>query len=238
MDDFSPNRERRPIAEVTDLNRFLSKIYGYMTLAVAVSALSAYLTMTVFARPMMSFMIQHRWGMWLLILLPIALTLVINFRATRNPVASFILLMITAIIYGVTFAFIAGTYTGEDIASAFVASAAVFITMAIIGTVTKKDLSRFGAYASAALIGLIVAMIVNLFLHNSTIDYVLSFIAVIIFTVLTAWDAQRMKNIYLQFGNEVSTNGLAVLGALQLYLDFVNLFLQFLEIFGISNDND
>lgn len=238
MDDFSPNGERRSIAEVTDLNRFLSKIYGYMTLAVAVSALSAYLTMTVFARPMMSFMIQHRWGMWLLILLPIALTLVINFRATRNPVASFILLMLTAIVYGVTFAFIAGTYTGEDIASAFVASAAVFITMAIIGTVTKKDLSRFGAYASAALIGLIVAMIVNLFLHNSTIDYVLSFIAVIIFTVLTAWDAQRMKNIYLQFGNEVSTNGLAVLGALQLYLDFVNLFLQFLEIFGISNDND
>lgn len=75
-------------------------------------------------------------------------------------------------------------------------------------------MSRWGSYASAALIGLIVAMLVNLFLKNPMVSYIFSFIAVIIFTVLTAWDAQRMKNIYLQFGGEVSTNGLAVLGAL------------------------
>ena len=71
-----------------------------------------------------------------------------------------------------------------------------------------------------------------MFLKSSAANYIFSFIAVIIFTVLTAWDAQRMKNIYLQFGGEVSTNGLAVMGALQLYLDFVNLFLQFFTIFG------
>ena len=109
--------------------------------------------------------------------------------------------------------------------------------MAILGTVTKKDLSRWGSYASAALIGLIVAMLINMFLRSSAANYIFSFIAVIIFTVLTAWDAQRMKNIYLQFGGEVSTNVLAVMGALQLYLDFVNLFLQFLTIFS-SNDNN
>lgn len=194
--------------------------------------------MTIFAKQMTVLMVQHPWTMWLLLLVPIALTFVINFRATRNPVASFILLMITAIIYGITFAFIAGAYTGEDIASAFVASATVFVTMAILGTVIKKDLSRWGSYASAALIGLIVAMLVNLFLKNPMIDYIFSFIAVIIFTILTAWDAQRMKNIYLQFGNSGSTNGLAVLGTLQLYLDFVNLFLQFLTIFGSSDDNN
>lgn len=108
--------------------------------------------------------------------------------------------------------------------------------MAILGTITKKDLSRIGFYASAALIGLIVAMLVNLFLHNPIIDYVFSIIAVIIFTILTAWDAQRMKDIYLQYGADLSTNGLAVLGALQLYLDFVNLFLQFLDIFGANED--
>lgn len=105
--------------------------------------------------------------------------------------------------------------------------------MAILGTITKKDLSRIGSYASAALIGLIVAMLANLFLHNPIID---SIIAVIIFTILTAWDAQRMKDIYLQYGDDLSTNGLAVLGALQLYLDFVNLFLQFLDIFGANED--
>ncbi len=80
--------------------------------------------------------------------------------------------MLTAIVYGVTFAFIAGAYTGEDIASAFIASASVFIVMAILGTVTKRDLSRIGSYASAALIGLIVAMLINLFLKNPTIDYI------------------------------------------------------------------
>lgn len=237
MYNFDQQSERRQIVDESGLNIFLSKLYGFMAIAVFVSAISSYLTMTVFARQMTALMVQHPWTMWLLLLVPIALTFVINFRATRNPVASFILLMITAIIYGITFAFIAGAYTGEDIASAFVASATVFITMAILGTVIKKDLSRWGSYASAALIGLIVAMLVNLFLKNPMIDYIFSFIAVIIFTILTAWDAQRMKNIYLQYGDAGSSNGLAVLGALQLYLDFVNLFLQFLTIFGSSDDN-
>ncbi|WP_297819766.1 Bax inhibitor-1/YccA family protein [uncultured Lactobacillus sp.] len=238
MYNFPPEQDRRSIVDVSALNSFLSKMYGYMAFAVFVSALTAYLTMTVFAKPMASFMLQHRWAMWLLLLLPIVLTFAISFNATRSPVASFILLMLTAIIYGVTFAFIAGAYTGQDIACAFFASAAVFVTMAIIGTVTKKNLNRMGSYASAALIGLIVAMLINLFLKNPMVDYIFSFIAVIIFTILTAWDAQRMKNIYMQFGSEVSTNGLAVLGALQLYLDFVNLFLQFLTIFGFSDNNN
>ncbi|MBU5318053.1 Bax inhibitor-1 family protein [Lactobacillus johnsonii] len=237
MYNFDQEPERRHLVDEAGLNTFLSKVYGYMALAVFVSALSAYLTMTVFASQMVSLMVHHPWTMWLLLLIPIVLTFAINFQATRNPVASFILLMVTAIIYGVTFAFIAGTYTGQDIASAFVASATVFVVMAILGTVTKKDLSRWGSYASAALIGLIVAMLINMFLKSSAANYIFSFIAVIIFTVLTAWDAQRMKNIYLQFGGELPTNGLAIVGALQLYLDFVNLFLQFLTIFG-SNDNN
>lgn len=237
MDNFSNEPERRQIVDTSALNSFLSKMYGIMALAVFVSAISAYLTMTVFAQPLFNFVANNRWGMWLLLLLPIGLTFGISFKATRNPVASFIMLMITAIIYGITFAFIAGAYTGENIASAFVASATVFIAMAVIGTVTKKDLSNLGSYASAALIGLIVAWIINMFLRNPMVDYIFSFIAVIIFTILTAWDAQNMKKIYLQYGGQVSTNGLAVLGALQLYLDFVNLFLQFLEIFGFSDRN-
>ena len=236
MDNFSSNSEHRQIVDNAALNKFLSKMYGIMTLAVFVSAFTAYLTMTVFAGPMIR-LASHSWSLWILLLLPFALTIGISFRATRNPVASFIMLMITAIIYGITFALIAGAYTGADIAAAFLSSAAVFITMAVIGTVTKKNLSNLGSYASAALIGLIVAWIINLFLRNPMVDYVFSFIAVIIFTILTAWDAQQMKKIYLQYGNEVSTTGLAVQGALMLYLDFINLFLQFLEIFGFSDRN-
>lgn len=237
MYNFDQNPERRHLVDESGVNIFLSRLYGLMALAVLVSALSSYLTMTVFARQMVNLMNHHPWAMWFLLLLPIALNLIINFNATRSPGMSFVLLMLTAIVYGVTFAFIAGAYTGEGIASAFVASASVFIVMAILGTVTKRDLSRIGSYASAALIGLIVAMLINLFLKNPTIDYIFSFIAVIIFTILTAWDAQRMKQIYENYGGQVSVDGLAVAGALALYLDFVNLFLQFLQIFGFSDRN-
>ena len=147
------------------------------------------------------------------------------------------MLMIMAIVYGVEFWLIAGAYTGRSIASAFVASSTVFITMAVIGTTTKKNLNNLGSYASAALIGLIVAMLINMFLRNPMVSYIFSFIAVIIFTILTAWDAQRMKQIYENYSGQVSVDGLAVAGALALYLDFVNLFLQFLQIFGFSDRN-
>lgn len=237
MDNFSNQPDRRQVMDVASVNAFLSKMYGFMALAVLVSALSAYLTMTVFAAPLAAFFSRSPWLMLLLLLVPFGLSIGIQVKATSNPLASFIMLMITAIIYGVAFGGIAGAYTGANIASAFVSSAAVFITMAIIGTVTKKDLSNMGSYASAALIGLIVAMLINMFLRNPMVTYVFSFIAVIIFTILTAWDAQRMKNLYERFGSQVPANGLAVMGALQLYLDFINLFLQFLQIFGMSDRN-
>ena len=237
MNNFSQEPERRTIVDVTGLNRFLSRMYGMMTIAVLVSALSAYLTMTVFRTQVMTLFASNPAMTWILLLVPLALTFGISFRATRNPVASFVMLMIMAIVYGVEFSLIAGAYTDRSIASAFVASSTVFITMAVIGTTTKKNLNNLGSYASAALIGLIVAMLINMFLRNPMVSYVFSFIAVIIFTILTAWDAQRMKQIYENYGGQVSVDGLAVAGALALYLDFVNLFLQFLQIFGFSDRN-
>ncbi len=170
MDNFSPNR--RNVVDITDLNKFLTKMYGLMTLAVLLSALTAWLVMTVFAQQFTAFMVNNRWGMWLIILLPI-----------------------------------------------------------------HRDFTRLGSYASAALIGLIIAMLVNFFVQSPIINYLLSIVAVIIFTALTAWDAQRMKNIYTECNGQVSSNGLAVLGALQLYLDFINLFISFLDIFGSSNES-
>ena len=110
--------------------------------------------------------------------------------------------------------------------------------MAIFGTFTKKNLNNMGSYLGAALIGLIVAMVVNIFLRNSVASFVFSIIGVVIFTGLTAYDAQKMKAIYNNYVSQVSTNGLAVLGALQLYLDFVNIFLFLLQIFGMGGDRD
>lgn len=233
---FSQEPQRREVnTDAIGLNRFLTRMYGNMALAVLVSALTAYLSMTTFRAVVFSFFAAHIGMVWLVLLLPIALSMGIGFSTQRNPVGSFIMLMATAVIYGFVFALIAGAYTGANIAAAFLSSAVIFVYLAIYGTVTKRDLSRAGSQASAALIALIIAMVINIFLQSPAITYIFSFIAVIIFVVLTAWDAQKMKNIYLQYGDQVSASGLAVMGALQLYLDFINLFIQLLQIFGMSS---
>lgn len=235
-DFFSQEPQRREVnTDVVGLNRFLTRMYGNMALAVLVSALTAYLSMTAFRAVIFSYFAAHSGMVWLVLLLPIALTFGINASAQRNPVGSFVMLMVTAIIYGLVFALIAGAYTGANIAAAFLSSASLFVFLAIYGTVTKRDLSRAGGQATAALFALMIAWIINMFLQSPAITYIFSFIAVIIFVVLTAWDAQKVKQLYLQAGNQVSVSGLAVIGALQLYLDFINLFLQLLQIFGMSD---
>jgi len=227
--------ERRQVHDVSEVNGFLSKMYSYMGLAVLVSAITAFLTMTVFRAAVMQMPTAL---MWIILIVPLGLSMGISFRATRNPVAGFVMLMILAVIYGFEFALLAGFYTGAQISTAFLSSATVFGAMAIFGTFTKRDLNNLGSYMGAALIGLLVAMIVNIFLRNSVASFVFSIIGVIIFTGLTAYDAQKMKSIYNNYGSQVPTNGLAVLGALQLYLDFINIFLFLLQIFGMGNDHN
>lgn len=234
MDNFS-NPDRREVHDVSEVNGFLSKMYGYMGLAVLVSALAAFLTMTVFRSTVMQ---MPPALMWIILFVPIGLSLGINFKATRNPVAGFVMLMILAVIYGFEFALLAGFYTQAQIGAAFVSAAAVFGSMALFGTFTKRDLNNLGSYMGAALIGLLVAMIVNMFLRSSAATFIFSIIGVVIFTGLTAYDAQKMKSIYNNYGNQVPANGLAVLGALQLYLDFVNIFLFLLQIFGMGGDRN
>ena len=237
MNNFSEQSGRRVVTDAAGLNRFLTRMYGNMVVAILVSAFSAYLTMNTFRQQVFGYFGAHPGMTWIILLLPIALSMGISFSATRNPVGAFIMLMLISIIYGVEFALIAGAYTGASIASAFVSSSVIFIVMAVYGTVTKRDLTKFGSHAMAALIALIIAYIINMFLQSPAIAYIFSFIAVIIFTVLTGWDAQKMKQIYVNYGDQVSVTGLAVLGALQLYLDFVNLFISLLQIFGMSDRN-
>ena len=237
MDNFSNDYGRRQVRDVTEVNSFLTKTYGMMALAVFVSAITAYLADTVFQSVLIG-LFTNRASSLVLLFLPIVLTFAISFSATRKPVASFVMLMVEAVVYGLVFAVIATAYTGATLATAFLASSAVFVSMAIYGSVTKRDLSNIGAYAFAALIGLLVATVVNMFLRNPMVTYIFSYIGVIIFTGLTAWDAQRMKNIYAQYADQNTTMGLAVAGALQLYLDFINIFLYFLQIFGVSDNRD
>lgn len=231
-----PEQKRRVVNADVGLNRFLTKMYGFVALSILVSALCSYLIMTTFRVAVFSYFSQHVGIMWLILLVPIALSIGISSSATRNPTGSFIMLMVLSAIYGVEFALIAGVYTGADITAAFVSSATIFIVMAIYGTVTKRSLDRVGAHATAALIALILASLINMFLQSPAITYIFSYIAVIIFVALTAHDAQQMKQLYLNYSDQVSVTGLAIMGALQLYLDFVNLFIQLLQIFGMGDD--
>ncbi len=226
---------RQTINTEVGLNGFMTKMFGWMGLSVLVSAVTAFLMATQFSGALQNL----NGGM---VILPIVvwfiLPFVISGQSMKRPTVAFVGLMVYAVVTGAVFSIYTLMYNNSSIAGAFVSSAAVFLTMAAIGVTTKRDLTKIGTQASAALIGLIVAMIINIFLQSSLIALIFSFVAVIIFAVLTAWDTQRMKKMYLKYGDQVSTTGLAVNGALQLYLDFVNLFLQLLQIFGLFGGRD
>ena len=143
------------------------------------------------------------------------------------------LFLVYSIIMGMSLSFIFMAYTTSSIYGVFFASAAMFGVMALVGYTTKTDLTKMGSLLFMALIGIVIAGLVNLFLHSSGLSYVISFIAVIVFTGLTAYDVQKLKNIgaSTEYGTE-STSKLSIMGALTLYLDFINLFLALLRLFG------
>jgi uncharacterized protein len=162
----------------------------------------------------------------------LALVMVISGAISRlNATMALSLFFVYAASLGLTIGLIVSLYTGESVVGAFLSSSAMFGGAALYGYVTKRSLAGVGAFASMALLGLIVAVIVNLFLASSTIGWIISIVGVVIFTALTAWDVQRISA-----GNLVQATGsvekAAVIGALHLYLDFINLFLFLLRLTG------
>lgn len=235
MNNFD-EQPRRVVNADVGLNKFLTKMYGWMALAVLLSAVSAAFVASTPA--LMSLFVGKT--MWVPLIIWFVFPFIVNGQAGKRPALSFVLLMVYALLTGAVMSIYALVYTGATITAAFVSSATVFIVMALYGTVTKRDLSRVSAQATAALIALIVAFVINAFiLHSGLISYIFSFVGVIIFTALTASDSQKMKRIYLQSdGSSATMTGLAVIGAMQLYLDFVNLFIFLLQIFGGSSSRD
>lgn len=142
--------------------------------------------------------------------------------------------IIYSILNGVTLSFIFLVYTTDSIASTFFVTAGTFGAMSLFGYITKKDLTSIGSLCFMALIGLIIASIVNLFLHSEIMYWVITYAGVLIFVGLTAYDTQKIKRLLLAEGTEVneSTQKIALMGALTLYLDFINLFLYLLRLFG------
>lgn len=206
---------------------FLTGVYYWMTFALGLSALCAWavgttpaLTNLVYKNPLLlTVLIVAELG------LVIAVSWGINKMSAATATALFALY---AALNGVTLGYIFIVYTIPAITSAFLTTTLTFAVMAIIGSVTKRDLTRLGSILLMALIGLII-----IFLKNSTMGWIITYAGVLIFVGLTAYDAQKVKQMYLTMGGDMETNRkISVLGALTLYLDFVNLFLMLLRIFG------
>jgi FtsH-binding integral membrane protein len=171
--------------------------------------------------------------LWLpLIIAEFVMVLAFTWMAPRasTPVAAGMFL-VYAFMNGLTFSVLFLVYTGGSIAATFGITAAMFGAMSVYGTVTKKDLSSWGGFLFMGLIGLIVAGVVNVFLQSPAMNFVVSLVGVVVFTGLTAYDTQKLRQIHANSGYS-SAGSLAITGALVLYLDFVNLMLYLLRLFG------
>lgn len=174
-------------------------------------------------------------GLTGVILVEFALVILLAAKAQKNPSLALAGFLVYSVWNGLTLALVLATYTASSVVSALAISAGMYIGLAAFGIVTKRDLSGAGKAAISALIGVIIAMLVNaFFLHSSPVEIFISLLTVVIFSVLTAYDNQRIKTIYHQANGQPGV-GLALFMALQLYLDFVNLFLSILRIFGSRN---
>ena len=226
--------ERRMV-NVDSEAKFFSRVYGLMAAGVGISALVAVLLVTVFKNQTAAVLYGgSSWLVWGLMIVEMLLVVQISRRSTKNPTASLFMFIAYAALNGLTFTAILLAYNIGSIASAFISSALVFIAMSVYGRMTKNNLSGFGKYAMMGLIGVIIVSLVNFFMASAAVSYFLSYAMLIIFIILTVWDNQKLGLMYRQYGatGEVSISGLAVMGALTLYLDFVNLFITMLQIFG------
>ena len=219
------------IQERSSLNQFYAKVYAFVGIGIGLSALVSALMLTVFQAQLTYFLMHGR--LWLMIatFAELGLVFVASSMATKNSPAALPVFLVYSVLNGFTLSFVVAFYTPGTVLSAFVSSALLFFVMAAIGIFTKKDLSGMGRALMAALVGLIIAMVVNLFLANSFFDYMISIAMVLVFSGLIAWDNQKIRYVYEQSRGQVAT-GWIISMALSIYLDFINLFLSILRIFG------
>lgn len=208
----------------------MKKVYLKMTLALVVTGLVSYFMAA--APEFQQFFLNNRWFMWVTMLAEIGLVIGISAGINKlsGPTATG-LFYLFAVVNGLMLAPIFWVYAHASIAKTFFITAGTFGAMSIFGYTTRQDLSKIGNIMFMALIGLIIASLVNIFTQSSTLDWIISIAGVIIFVGLTAWDTQQIKNMASMMPSS-QVGRLATLGALSLYLDFINLFLYLLRFFG------
>jgi FtsH-binding integral membrane protein len=227
----------RAVAIDAGLRAHMIRVYNYMATAVALSGVVAWLTfnaavadgrLTPFGQTIFSPM-----TMIVLMLATLGLVFFISFRIHRLQFTTALtLFMVYAGLLGVTLAPIFLTYTGTSITRVFFISAASFGALSLWGYTTQRDLTGMGSFLIMGLFGLIIAMVVNIFLKSSGLDFIISAVGVLVFAGLTAWDTQKIKEMYDVNDDGTVSGRKAVMGALSLYLDFINLFLMLLRLVG------
>ncbi|EFR43915.1 Bax inhibitor-1/YccA family protein [Streptococcus pseudoporcinus] len=213
------------------LSQFFAKIYGLVGAGVGLSAFVSYLMLYPFRDNLVAIIANHPFVYYGAIILELILVFVASGAAQRNTPMALPLFLFYSALNGFTLSFIIAVYTQTTVLQAFISSAAVFFTMSMIGLFTKKDLSGFTKALMAALIGIIVASIVNLFIGSGDLNFIISIVSVLIFSGLIAVDNNRIKAVYQATNGQVG-DGWAIAMALSLYLDFINLFISLLRIFG------
>ncbi|MGH6968613.1 MAG: Bax inhibitor-1/YccA family protein [Stellaceae bacterium] len=212
------------------LRSYMLRVYNYMAGGLAITGVVAYfaaasgLYVSLMHTPIL---------FWIVILAPLGLVLLLSFRIQSMSLhAAQATFWGYAALVGLSLAGLFLVYTQASIAEVFFITAATFLAMSLWGYTTKKDLTGFGHFLFMGLIGIIIAMLVNLFLHSQAIYWAVSVIGVLVFTGLTAYDTQRIKEMYWQGDGDVVAGKKAIMGALALYLDFINLFIMLMQLMG------
>lgn len=215
------------------MSRFFSKVYLWMFVGLLISGGVAYYTSIT---PSMIKFVYSGYA-WILIL---ELVVVILFSALRkkvSPTVAKLLFVLYSAISGLTLSSIFLVYKIQSVGIVFLSSALMFALLAVYGYITRQDLSSFGKILFFALLAIIIMSIVNIFVGNGTLGIIISIVSIAVFLGLTAWDMQTLKSMYNYYSNdENELNKIAIYGALDLYLDFINIFLQLLNLFGNSKD--
>jgi uncharacterized protein len=213
---------------------YMQRVYGYMAGGLALTGIVAYAAaasgfyQAIAATPLI----------WIVMLAPLGFVLVLSFGIQRMSAATaMVLFWIYAAVMGLSLGGIFLVFTGASIARVFFITAATYAAMSLYGYTTRSDLSGFGSFLLMGLIGIVIASIVNIFVGSSALQFAVSVIGVLVFVGLTAYDTQRIKQMYLESDTAEIADKKAVLGALALYLDFINLFMMLLQLFGQRREN-
>ncbi|WP_373892601.1 Bax inhibitor-1/YccA family protein [Weissella confusa] len=233
MDNFGFEQQEPRLVnpDMQGLNSFFKKVYTYMALALLVTAVTAYLGITMFARQIATIFSSPISS---IIMIGVVFGFVYLFgkRVYQSPAQAFGMLMGFAVLNGLMFTVIGMVTPIGTLATAFLTTAFLFAGMALYGVTTKKSMASMSSILFGSLIALIIGGIINLFFFNSIVYMFLSVVGVIVFALFTAYDMNRLKAMYMQFAGDADMEqGMAVSGALSLYMDFINLFIYMIQLF-------